>query len=62
MAIDPFVGCDFIVAGPMHLTLKVDYLCALSESELLPHGPRLLLNEWKVIPVTKASAPNTPEP
>lgn len=41
MAIDPFVGCDFIVSGPMHLTLKVDYLCALSESRLLPHGPRL---------------------
>ena len=41
MAIDPFVGCDFIVSGSMHLTLKVDYLCALSESELLPHGPRI---------------------
>ena len=41
MAIDPFVGCDFIVSGPMHLTLKVDYLCALSESKLLPHGPRI---------------------
>ena len=41
MAIDPFVGCDFIVSGPMHLTLKVDYLCALSDSKLLPHGPRI---------------------
>ena len=41
MAIDPFVGCDFIVSGPMHLTLKVDYLCALSESKLLPSGPRV---------------------
>ena len=41
MAIDPFIGCDFIVYGPMHLTLKVDYLCALSESRLLPHGPRV---------------------
>ena len=41
MAIDPFVGCDFIVSGPMHLTLKVDYLCAISESALLPHGPRV---------------------
>ena len=41
MAIDPFVGCDFIVSRPMHLTLKVDYLCALSESKLLPHGPRI---------------------
>jgi hypothetical protein len=43
LAIDPFVGCDFIVAGPMHLTLKVDYLCALSASELLPHGPRVYI-------------------
>lgn len=41
IAIDPFLGCDFIVSGPMHLTLKVDYLCALSESKLLPHGPRV---------------------
>ena len=24
MAVDPFVGCDFIVSGPMHLTLKLD--------------------------------------
>lgn len=43
MAIDPFVGCDFIVAGPMHLTLKVDHLCAISESKLLPHGPRVYI-------------------
>jgi hypothetical protein len=41
MAIDPFVGCDFIVSGPMHLTLKLDYLCALSQSRILPHGPRV---------------------
>ena len=41
MAIDPFVGCDFIVSGPMHLTVKLDYLCALSQSRLLPHGPRI---------------------
>lgn len=41
MAIDPFIGCDFIVSGPMHLTLKVDGLFALSESKLLPFGPRI---------------------
>lgn len=41
MAIDPFIGVDFIVSVPMHLTLKVDYLCALSQSKLLPHGPRI---------------------
>ena len=43
LAIDPFAGCDFIVAGPMHLTLKVDYLCALSDAKLLPHGPRIYI-------------------
>ncbi|MBO6082223.1 MAG: hypothetical protein J6P46_04280 [Bacteroidales bacterium] len=43
MAIDPFVGCDFIVSKAMHLTLKLDYLCALSASKLLPHGPRLYI-------------------
>jgi hypothetical protein len=41
MALDPFIGCDFIVSGPMHLTLKLDYLCALSGSKLMPHGPRI---------------------
>lgn len=41
MAIDPFVGCDFLVSVPMHLTLKVDYLCALSQTKLLPRGPRV---------------------
>ena len=41
MAIDPFIGCDFVLSGPMHLTLKLDYLCGLSKSKLLPHGPRI---------------------
>lgn len=41
MAIDPFAGCDFIVSGPMHLTIKIDYLCALTQSKILPHGPRV---------------------
>lgn len=43
LVVDPFVGCDFIVAGPMHLTLKADYLCALSDAKLLPHGPRVYI-------------------
>ena len=43
MAINPFVGCDYIVAGPMHLTFKLDYLCAFSESKLIPHGPRVYI-------------------
>lgn len=41
LAIDPFLGCDFTVSGPMHLTLKVDYLCAIRDTRLLPHGPRI---------------------
>lgn len=41
MALDPYIGCDFIVSGPMHLTLKVDYLHAFSDSKMLPHGPRV---------------------
>ena len=35
--------CDFIVTGPMHLTLKVDYLCAVDKSKLLPDGPRVYI-------------------
>ena len=41
MAIDPFAGCDFIVSEPMHLTVKIDYLCALGGGGILPHGPRI---------------------
>ena len=41
MAIDPFIGCDFIVSQAMHLTLKIDYLHAMKQSKLLPHGPRV---------------------
>lgn len=43
IAADPYIGCDFIVAGPMHLTLKIDYLCPVSQAELLPNGPRLYI-------------------
>lgn len=43
LSVDPFVGCDLIVSGPMHLTVKVDYLCAFSHANLLPHGPRVYL-------------------
>ena len=41
MAIDPFAGCDFIVSEPMHLTVKIDYPCALGGGGILPPGPRL---------------------
>ncbi len=43
MAVDPFIGFDIIVVGPMHLTFKVDWLCAISKSHLLPGGPRAYL-------------------
>ena len=41
MAIDPFVGCDFILSGPMHLTLKIDWLNCLGKEVSLPSGPRV---------------------
>ncbi|MCR4825225.1 MAG: hypothetical protein K5849_07725 [Bacteroidales bacterium] len=41
LAVDPFIGCDFIVSGPMHLTLKADWLCAFGGGSLLPSGPRI---------------------
>lgn len=43
MALDPFVGCDFILGGPMHLTLKVDWLNCLGKDVTLPGGPRVYL-------------------
>lgn len=36
-----FTASFYSGLGPMHLTLKVDYLCALSGSSILPHGPRV---------------------
>ena len=43
MALDPFVGCDFILGGPVHLTLKVDWLSCLGKNVTLPSGPRVYL-------------------
>lgn len=41
LAIDPFIGCDFIVSKSVHLTLKADCLHSLSHGNLLmPMGPR----------------------
>lgn len=40
-AVDPFIGCDYIVSHKLRLTLKVDYLNGISRKELyLPTGPR----------------------
>lgn len=41
MAVDPFVGCDFIVGKAMHLTLKADWLHCLGRGVSLPSGPRV---------------------
>ena len=44
MAIDPFIGCDFIVSKSVHLTLKADCLNSISHGNLLmPIGPRFYL-------------------
>lgn len=44
LAIDPFIGCDFIVSKSVHLTLKADCLNSLSHGKLLmPMGPRFYL-------------------
>lgn len=42
LAIAPFVGTDIIITSRFHLTIKVDWLCAISGGSLLmPTGPRL---------------------
>ena len=44
IAVNPFVGCDYIVSDSFHLTLKMDYLQGFSKSDLyLPTGPRTYL-------------------
>ena len=41
VAIDPFIGCDYIVSDKLHLTFKIDHLKGVSNKELyLPTGPR----------------------
>lgn len=43
MALDPFVGCDLILGGPLHLTIKLDWLNCLGKNVTLPSGPRVYL-------------------
>ncbi len=43
LAIDPFVGCDYIVSDAFHLTLKADWLNCINGSYRTPSGPRLYL-------------------
>lgn len=41
-ALNPYIGCDYIVSDAFHLTLKMDYLQGFSKKDLyLPTGPRL---------------------
>jgi len=40
-AVDPFVGCDFIVSKGFHLTLKLDFLSGFGKDLQMPTGPRL---------------------
>ena len=41
VAIDPFIGCDYIVSSKLHLTLKIDFLNGIGGPDLhLPIGPR----------------------
>lgn len=43
-AVDPFIGCDYIVSDSFHLTLKVDWLCGFGGDDFyMPAGPRLYL-------------------
>lgn len=41
MAVDPFLGCEFLVSKAMHLTLKVDWLNCLGKDVSVPSGPRV---------------------
>lgn len=43
MVIDPFVGCDFVVSQTFHLSLKADWLNAISSKVETPSGPRIYL-------------------
>jgi len=40
-AIDPFIGCDYILSSAVHLTLKVDFLAGIGNELQMPIGPRL---------------------
>lgn len=41
VAIDPYIGCDYIVSKAFHLTLKLDFLTGFGGSNLyLPKGAR----------------------
>jgi len=40
-AIDPFIGCDYILSSTVHLTLKLDFLSGIGTNLQMPTGPRI---------------------
>lgn len=42
-ALDPFVGCDYIVSEAFHLTLKADWLQCIKKGYDIPSGPKLYI-------------------
>ena len=42
-ALDPFLGCDFVVSESFRLTLKTDWLNCINKAYKIPSGPRLYL-------------------
>lgn len=43
LAVDPFIGCDYVVSDAFHLTLKADWLNCLNRQYKIPSGPRLYI-------------------
>lgn len=41
LAIDPFIGCDYVVSDAFHLALKADWLNCINGKSRMPSGPRL---------------------
>lgn len=41
MALDPYIGCDYIISQGFHLTLKADWLCSVGRDIIMPSGPRI---------------------
>ena len=42
-ALDPFLGCDFVVSESFHLTIKTDWLNCINKAYKIPSGPRLYI-------------------
>ena len=41
LALDPFIGCEFVVSEAFHLTLKTDWLNCFNKTCKMPTGPRI---------------------